>query len=228
MRLFSYCIPVDDGAAPNPYWEKCTLVICKPVRRVAEKGDWIVGLGGKNVNGIDYSGRVVYAMKITEKMTIARYNEFCRNYLPNKIPSLDDSDYKRKIGDCIYDFKSERTVILRPSVHREGNRVTDLGGKYALISDHFYYFGNNAIELPQELIPIIKQWQGHRSSSNEPFKFQFEKWIENTGFKLNSVNGKPQIKLEFIKNTKDCEISASIRCKCAEEDEELTEQITLC
>jgi len=44
--LYTYCIPYDDGAAPNPYWGICTLVICKPViRRTAEVGDWIVGTG---------------------------------------------------------------------------------------------------------------------------------------------------------------------------------------
>ena len=47
--LFTYCIPIDDGAAPNPYWGICTLVICKPViRRVANVGDWVVGIGSKN------------------------------------------------------------------------------------------------------------------------------------------------------------------------------------
>jgi hypothetical protein len=39
-KLYSYCIPVDDGAAPNPFWDICTLVICKPViRRTAQIGD---------------------------------------------------------------------------------------------------------------------------------------------------------------------------------------------
>lgn len=52
MRLFSYCIPVDDGAAPNPFWGVCTLTICKSkIRRVAEIGDWVVGVGSVNVGG---------------------------------------------------------------------------------------------------------------------------------------------------------------------------------
>lgn len=37
--LFSYCIPYDDGAAPNPFWGLCTLAICKPrIRRAAKEG----------------------------------------------------------------------------------------------------------------------------------------------------------------------------------------------
>jgi hypothetical protein len=44
--LFTYCIPYDDGAAPNPFWGLCTLAICKPsIRRVAKEGDWVVGTG---------------------------------------------------------------------------------------------------------------------------------------------------------------------------------------
>ena len=36
-RLFTYCILVDDGAAPNLFWGVCTLAICKPaIRRAAQ------------------------------------------------------------------------------------------------------------------------------------------------------------------------------------------------
>jgi len=56
-RLFSYTIPIDDGAAPNPFNGFCTLTICKPaIRRVARKGDWIAGLGSKNAPSGDLTG----------------------------------------------------------------------------------------------------------------------------------------------------------------------------
>jgi len=51
-----------------PYWGKCTLVICKlRIRSVARNGDWVVGLGGNNVNGTDYSGKVVYGKLFLSK-----------------------------------------------------------------------------------------------------------------------------------------------------------------
>jgi len=230
MRLFSYCIPIDDGAAPNPYWGKCTLVICKPrIRSVARKGDWVVVLGGKNVNVTDYSGKVVYAMKITKMMTMSEYDEYCRNYLPNKIPDLNDHDYRRKVGDCIYNFRSNLAGDLRPSVHNEENRSTDLSGINALVSDHFYYFGKNAISLDKSISSIIIQGQSHKSDKNELYKVRFVEWIENIGYVLNSINGEPQIKLGFLKNTQSGEICASIRCKSAEKEEESDQgHITLC
>lgn len=47
-RLFSYTIPIDDGSAPNPFRGMCSLAICKPgIRRTAEEGDWVAGLGSK-------------------------------------------------------------------------------------------------------------------------------------------------------------------------------------
>jgi hypothetical protein len=74
MTLYSYCLRYDTGAAPNPFGGICTLVICKPaIRRVAQPGDWVVGLGASSSPIGDVSGRVVYAMKITERLTMQGY-----------------------------------------------------------------------------------------------------------------------------------------------------------
>jgi hypothetical protein len=198
MKLFTYCIPVDNGAAPNPYWGVCTLNICKPqIRNNSQVGDWIVGLGSKDVLGMDYSRKVVYAMKVTDKMTMAEYDQYCKNWLPGKIPDIRNNDYRRKVGDCIYDFDSDPDGKLRPSVHGLKNRSHDLNGKYTLLSDHFYYFGKNAISLPSYLNGIIKQGPGHQSIANEPFKEPFINWIENLGYEINLIHGNPQIRREF-------------------------------
>lgn len=203
MRLFSYCIPIDDGAAPNPYFDICTLAICKPViRRVANIGDWVVGVGSKNVEGIDYSGKLVYAMKVTDVKTIQEYDEFCRGELPGKIPHIYASEYKRKVGDCIYDFEKDNEGKLRPSVHNFKNRNTDLGGINVLLSTHFYYFGDKAIDIPPHLTDIIKQGQGHKSNSIHHLRLSFLDWIENSGLKLNRLYGNPQIKIEFKRRGK--------------------------
>ena len=45
MKIYIYTVPVDDGAAPNPYGGVCTLAICKPnLRKIAKVDDWIIGL----------------------------------------------------------------------------------------------------------------------------------------------------------------------------------------
>lgn len=218
MRLFSYCIPVDDGAAPNPFWGICTLTICKPViRRVANVGDWIVGVGSKNVNGDDFSGKIVYAMQITQKMTLKEYDQFCRDQLPEKIADINNSDQRIKLGDCIYDYSNGEPPSQRLGVHNAKNFERDLGGQFALLSDHFYYFGDQAIDIPPEFRSIIKQGQAHKSNSNEPVKEEFIEWLETRGYRSNKLFGKPQIEIDFNKKN-PCECG-EIRSKSHQQDE---------
>jgi hypothetical protein len=125
MRLFSYCIPVDDGAAPNPFGGVCTLAICKPViRRISAVGDWIVGTGGSNVLGSDYSGRVVYAMRITNKMTMEEYDAYTSKELKIKVPDWHSRDIRKRLGDSVYDFGLKASLpTVRESVHNEKSRT---------------------------------------------------------------------------------------------------------
>jgi len=69
-KLYSYIMTSDSGFAPNPFHDICTLATCKPeTRRLAKKGDWILGFSGKSLkvyNGRNSSrnkflGRRVYA-----------------------------------------------------------------------------------------------------------------------------------------------------------------------
>jgi hypothetical protein len=227
MTLYSYCIPIDDGAAPNPYWGICTLVICKPViRRNAKKGDWIVATGSKNApDHQDFSKHLVYAMKLTQDpMSMAEYDAFCQKHLPNKIPDTKHKDYARRVGDCIYDFSQGSEPIIRNGVHNEGNRKRDLGGENALLSDHFYYFGYKPVLLPDNLHAIIRNGQGHKSHSNENYKLDFVDWLEsNYHEQMNQITASPQIHVNFKVDEKGCE-SADIRCKSDDEDEKLEQQ----
>lgn len=192
--MFTYCIRIDDGAAPNPYWGKCTLVICKPrIRSTAAVGDWIVGMGSKNSPIGDCREKVVYAMRVSQKMTMREYDFFTLEKLPQKIPDWQNAEVKRRLGDSIYDF-STNPPSLRKSVHKEENQETDLGGKFALISDHFFYFGISPVLLPENLKPIVKTGQAHRSRSNAPYVEKFIKWIHSLGYRPNSILAEPQIK----------------------------------
>lgn len=217
MRLFSYCIRLDDGAAPNPYWGICSLTICKPViRRTAEVGDWVVGIGSSNAGGVDYSGKLVYAMEITQVMSLRQYDTFCRRRLRGKVPNLRSSDYRRKVGDCIYDYSGTNRGRQRPGVHTPENKARDMRGKNALLSDHYFYFGDKAIDIPDEFSLLVRNGQGHQSIKNEPIKEAFVDWLTTT-FKPNRLYGQPQIQLDFSESEKG--VCAKIRCDSADEDE---------
>ncbi len=217
--LFSYVIPHDGGSAPNPYHGICTLVICKPViRRIAKTGDWVVGLGTKNSPIGDISGQVVYAMRITKITSMQEYDTFCKENYPGKIPDWDSGDYTKRIGDCIYDFSNSSNPSnpkIRKAVHTEKNMKTDLGGQCALLSTEFYYFGNNPKPLPNNLKGIIKQGQGHRSTSNDEYVDDFIEWIRK---QKKGKNGEPQMKKEILSKKYDVICSQSDRQE-AEADE---------
>jgi len=115
--------------------------------------------------------------------------------LPKKIADWNHKDSRRRLGDCIYDY-SANPPTQRKGVHNERNVEKDLSGKYALLSKHFYYFGENAIEIPSYLQPIIHQTQGHKSNSNDPYKDKFVEWIEGlTNYQVNKLYGKPQLNI---------------------------------
>jgi hypothetical protein len=206
-RIYSYILRYDNGAAPNPFWGVCTLVICKPIiRRNAQVGDWIVGTGSKNVRQADggskdLSGKLVYAMKVTQKMTMAEYDSYCSKSLQNKIPQYDHADWRRKVGDCIYDFANDNNPVIREGVHDENSRARDLRGMHALLSIHFYYFGDNVVDLPAYLLPIVMQTQGHKATESVDVIQKFESWISQ--FPLNKIDGTPQQKHMFLK---DCSV----------------------
>lgn len=189
--LFTYIIPVDDGAAPNPFGGVCTLAICKPsIRRVAEVGDWVVGLGSKRAQPKSLEGHVVYAMRVTGKMTLSEYDAFAREKLPDKIPDMGSTNNSRRVGDCIYDYSRGRSnPVQRRGVHNQQNMRTDLGGAFVLLSRDFYYFGDAAVRLPEGLRSIVKQQQGHRRITNRRLITKFESWLRRHG--KTGVRGKP-------------------------------------
>jgi Nucleotide modification associated domain 2 len=189
--LFTYVVRGDYGSAPNPFWDTCTLVICKPdIRRVAKVGDWVVGTGSKQSPLGDARNRVIYAMRITAKLPMSKYDEWVDEHARGKLPDKTSSDPRRHVGDALYDFAHD-PPRQRPGVHGPHDRGRDLSGRFALLSSDFYYFGEHAVALPRELEPIVKKGRMHRSISNAPYLEPFEEWIASLCLEPGSVCGEP-------------------------------------
>ncbi len=196
-RLFTYTIPVDDGAAPNPFRGMCSLAICKPgIRRVAKPEDWVAGLGSTNAPSGDLSGRLVYAMRVEEVLSLKEYDHQAPSRWPHRIPNAQSADLSERLGDCIYDYASGGPD-QRQSVHGPANAATDLWGENVLISRDFYYFGNRAIRLPDYLLPICHQTQGHRSDSNSPYFDQFISWLRSLKLARGQLYGWPDFMVDW-------------------------------
>ena len=221
-RLYSYTIPIDDGAAPNPFWGVCTLAICKPaIRRTAKVGDWVVGLGSVDAPSGNLSGKIVYAMRVDFKKTMEEYDELTKTELKKKVPNVDSENLIDRLGDSIYDFEGS-SPKLRKSVHDDGNIKTDLGGKSVLLSKHFYYFGHNAIDLDDRFEKIIHQQSGHKSNANQDNFEEFVEWIDGLELKVGQLYGWPDFPIEWTEN------SCSSSCAIRKEDNENDEIISAC
>jgi hypothetical protein len=84
------------------------------------------------------------------------------------------------------------TTSLRPSVHNEKNQSKDLKGGYVLLSDHFFYFGDQPIVLPETLLEIVLQGQSHQLYANAQNVDAFVAWINSLGYPPSAPIGKPQ------------------------------------
>jgi hypothetical protein len=195
--LFTYTITHDDGAAPNPFHGVCTLAICKPsIRRVAAPGDWVVGLGSRNAPGGDLSGKVVYAMRVESSVSFRDYDKIANKKWPGKVPDVTSLDLSKRLGDCIYDFSSGQPV-QRPGVHGPQDQKKDLSGRNVLMSKHFFYFGGRALPLPEHLLGLCHQTQGHRSRMNDPYVSDFIEWIHGGSLRPGQLYGWPDYLLDW-------------------------------
>ena len=134
VTLISYVVASDTGLAPNPRNGVCTLAYCKPkVRLAAQEGDYVVGLSPASSGN-----RVVYAMRVTEKLPFAKY---LQRY-PN-----------RETGDNAERRKSPWALISTDFVYRGDKREClpeDLNG---LITGRGHKSRANA-----PLIPAFRNW----------------------------------------------------------------------
>ncbi len=200
MKLYSYTLRYDDGAAPNPFWGVCTLAIRKPsIRLAAEVNDWVVGLGSASLLKSDVSDHVIYAMKITSKMTLEEYDQFCKTFVSKKKPDWRNRDYRMRMGDCIYNYiAGADNPKMRTGIHTEENIKKDLGGIYALISKQYYYFGDQPVKLPDSLRQIMYTAQGYQADANQEYVESFVNWIESLDIVPNKTLGEPRLKKQYL------------------------------
>lgn len=149
----SYIVEHDIGFAPNPFFGVCTVACCKPViRKHAQKEDWIVGIGSVN-DGV--RGKLVYAMKVDSHMTFSEYwnaEEFRQKrpiFNGSLMQAQGDNIYHRSEGKWVYvRSRHTHTDPAKTQIHVEHDTRTDR----VLISKKFVYFGQNAVDIPSELL----------------------------------------------------------------------------
>ena len=183
MVIYSYVIARDFGFAPNPFFRHCTLAACKPIiRKNAQIGDWVIGTVSAAKNS-ELKNRLVYAMRIEEKLTFDDYWNDNRFFC--KRPVMNGSQ-KQLYGDNIYHINPNTGKFIQENSHHslEGglvnmkNYIRDLSSKFVLISKTYWYFGEKAIQIPDKLKGIIKSGQGHKKIDDIILIKIFVGWIQ--------------------------------------------------
>jgi len=183
MAIYSYVITRDFGFAPNPFFGYCTLATCKPlIRKGAQIGDWVIGTGSAAKNK-EFRNYLVYAMCIEEKISLDDYWNDPR--FINKKPVMNGSNMQW-YGDNIYHLDSDTGQFVQEDSHHSledgsvnmKNYTKDLSGKFVLISKTYWYFGKEAILIPEELRCLIKSGQGHKRRDDKILINNFISWIQ--------------------------------------------------
>lgn len=160
-KVYLYVVDRDFGFAPNPFHGFCTLATCKPrIRNTAEVGDWVFGLGGGRLKA---TGRCIFAMKITSKIT---FNEYWLNPSYKDKKPIRNGSRVMMVGDNIYFQDPNSNTWQQAHSHHskpdgslnEDNLKKDIGSKFVLISNNFYYFGNSAPVIPEGILQKLRYY----------------------------------------------------------------------
>lgn len=172
MVVYSYLIEHDLGLAPNPFGKYCTLAVCKPKIRKSSKlelGDWVIGTGSKALEGTTgrkLTDKLIYAMKVTEKITFENYWDDAR--FQYKKPIMNGT-LVTMYGDNFYHKDENGKWIQEDSAHCNTDGTcnpehlkTDTSGNNVLISDYFFYFGDKAPTIPDNFKEICHTGIGEK------------------------------------------------------------------
>lgn len=176
MRLCSYVVRVDKGFAPNPFGGYCTLAACTPNHQGLKlnPGDWLVGN-----SSLAAGQKLVYAMRVSEVLDFDDYYRDPR--FAAKKPRFDLT-WREAYGDNIYYRDDDGEWAQAPTRAHEGPEYLkkDTRRPRVFISDHFYYFGENAPSIPAEFTALIRERQGCQCDYPTELVEDFVRWIEST------------------------------------------------
>lgn len=191
MKLYSYVVEHDNGYAPNPYFDLCTLCRCKfrksaegrkNIVERAEVGDWVIGTGGASKRSAGH-GKLVYAMRVDEKLPRGKY--FTDSRFKEKKP-VKTGTYEQTRGD-----------------NEPPRNNFEKCNQFALVSRHFYYFGAEAIDIPGEF-NFEKKGPAYRCRFDPTDIRRFLEWLKQS--KLGK-NGEPCQKVIDKKGSNRCKSS---------------------
>jgi hypothetical protein len=198
LKIYSYLLDHDLGLAPNPFGRYCTLAVCKPAIRKSGNlalGDWVIGTGSKSLEeatGKRLTGKLIYAMRVTDRIPLENY--WADPRFQYKKPIMNGT-LITMFGDNFYHKNEHGSWIQEDSSHSNydgsvnlQHLEVDTSGNNVLISECFYYFGDNAQIIPDNLKELCHSTQGQKIVKDQTLVVGFSNWISSF---RRGVHGKP-------------------------------------
>lgn len=191
-KVCAYVMRFDSGLAPNPFHGVCTLALCTPNHSRADiwPGDWIIGLPSAQIRrDMGPQGwRMFYAMQVDERMGLNAY--YCDPRFQSKIPNMGGSLIEQR-GDNFHRWDGQRLIHTEESTEHHGF-TSDIAGDRVFIANRFWYFGKDAVVLPDELWAkeLVALFEGsskgiryaygrkHDPWTSQDFA-QFQQWLQS-------------------------------------------------
>lgn len=206
MKMYSYLMEHDFGLAPNPFGKYCTLAVCKPQIRNSgnlELGDWVIGTGSKALAKTTGKNRIVgkliYAMQVSERITLEQY--WLDERFKYKKPIMNGT-LVTMYGDNFYHKDHDGNWIQEDSAHcnldgtcNTEHLETDTNGACVLISEDFFYFGDNAPKIPNDLKEVCHTTQGAKLVKSDKLAANFLSWL--TANFQRGIHGDPLNWIEY-------------------------------
>lgn len=199
LKIYSYRIDHDYGLAPNPFGRFCTVAVCKPQIRKSRNlqiGDWLIGTGSNSLekaSGFKCVTKLIYAMQVSEIISLHEYWEDQR--FEYKKPVMNGT-LSTMFGDNCYHLDNDNNWVQEDCAHRNINgtfnhehKEKDISGENALISQLFYYFGDNAPQIPRRFIQICHTTQGQKIVKPDKLAIKFLNWLQQNY--RTGTQGKP-------------------------------------
>jgi len=157
-RIFRYILAVDSGIAPCSAARLITLATCKPkIRAAARLHDWVVGF----YPSPHPRGLVAWAGRVANILDFGKYEEMFRG--------RPDAVYRRESQGKFW--------RLRPDFHPSvAEMERDLSAPVLVFEpEQSWYFGDYPRGLPNHLMHLAAQGQGHRvngATNSDPAALQ--------------------------------------------------------
>lgn len=177
MKVWTYVIATDSGAAPNFDEPFATLAICKPlIRRSAGVGDMLIAFSGRALSPEPHSVR--WAGIVSEVLDFSTYWRDPR--FETKKPDRSSTP------DNIYEPLGTRYRQIDNPIHGPGNVTTDLRGNHVLVFGRTWYFGPAAPRLPATFgLHMVTGRRGHRLHHlKDPLARELIVWLDDNLLEL--------------------------------------------